>query len=344
MLRIMRKLVLDKQQTVTNGWPEDDQPALLLCAKHGDADTDLLLDETPILDDTNDLDQIDALLEAAHYGQSRLVQRLLMAGFNPQRSGCRYEITTALHEAVKGRCPKTIEILLQAGADVNVANSVMGTPLQQAAAQGSSEIVTQLLRHGADAKVKGGLLGNAFQAAYNGNHSEVLDILTKDTDDMVELHKERTILWQAAYYEVAQAEHTDMAWLMKYIAYCCEIGKGNNPSEHSTHSAITASPPTNRGSYNRYGCELWNNGRLPSVPAHSNRQSLLAGLHLSLARPCREAAVNGVLLFVEKRLLASNDTYDRGYFYKLLFWVPLRHTVIVSSRIMSNFIVSLVIR
>lgn len=57
-----------------------------------------------------------------------------------------------LHEAVAGRRTETVELLLQAGSDVNRPNHVTGsTPLDLAVFHKSSDIVALLLKHSANA-------------------------------------------------------------------------------------------------------------------------------------------------------------------------------------------------
>src|SRR3984957_1650609 len=59
--------------------------------------------------------------------------------------------TTALHWAVRTNDVETTELLLAAGAHVNVANRYGVTPLWLAATNGSAVIVAALLKAGADA-------------------------------------------------------------------------------------------------------------------------------------------------------------------------------------------------
>ena len=68
----------------------------------------------------------EAIFYAAESGQNEIVSTLLNVGTNPNASICKQ---TALHAAVEKYHPKTVKLLLAAGADVNAKNRQHQTPL-----------------------------------------------------------------------------------------------------------------------------------------------------------------------------------------------------------------------
>ncbi|CAN9217724.1 unnamed protein product [Alternaria alternata] len=91
--------------------------------------------------------------------------------------------TTPLRLAVKGRHPEVIEVLLEAGADIDAL--VLGdTALYTAVLQGHTEIVALLLDKGADVNALSGVKDNAIsRASYLGN-KEMIDLLLERGADI----------------------------------------------------------------------------------------------------------------------------------------------------------------
>ncbi|CAF1110945.1 unnamed protein product [Adineta ricciae] len=78
---------------------------------------------------------------------------------------------TALHNAVETANLRAIQLLLQAGAQVNVCDASLSTPLHIAAYMGYEEIVQILLTHGADVFLQDDTGRSAFHLAVStGNH------------------------------------------------------------------------------------------------------------------------------------------------------------------------------
>ncbi|CAG8262886.1 unnamed protein product [Penicillium salamii] len=122
-----------------------------------------------------------ALQAASFGGYESLVEILLQAGADVNAQGGEYG--NALQAAALNGSPETVQILLGAGADVNAQGGEYGNALQAAAWRGSPEIVQILLGAGADVNVQGGEYGNALQAAaYNGSPETVQILLGAGAD------------------------------------------------------------------------------------------------------------------------------------------------------------------
>ena len=65
-----------------------------------------------------------------------------------------------------------------------IIEGTYGTPLQAAAYQGYSEIVSHLLNSGADSNVQGGLFGNALQAASASGRKDIVSLLLLKVDNV----------------------------------------------------------------------------------------------------------------------------------------------------------------
>jgi len=93
-----------------------------------------------------DVDQGAALLKAASAGDSRTVEDLLENGADINSGD--YEKRTALHVAASSGHLEVIRILVKAGADVNVLDRWGGTPTDDAGRHGYMEAVQFLRAHG----------------------------------------------------------------------------------------------------------------------------------------------------------------------------------------------------
>ncbi len=105
------------------------------------------------------------LTTAAKYGYVKAIGLLLQGGTTPnaqERSG-----TAALHAAAftPGCNTEAVQVLLDAGADVNLQGGPLGSALQAAALAGKVEVVKTLLERGASVNHAGGLYGRALAIA-----------------------------------------------------------------------------------------------------------------------------------------------------------------------------------
>ena len=113
---------------------------------------------------------------AAYNGHSHTVKFLLEHGATVD---CRDdEGKTPLIHACTGPFAETVEILLEAGADVNAKESTESfTPLMMAAGLGQPEVVKVLLRHNADKTVLDDDQESARDHARNSGHAEIVALL-----------------------------------------------------------------------------------------------------------------------------------------------------------------------
>jgi len=84
---------------------------------------------------------------------------------------------TPLMHAVRGGHQKTVEVLLEHGANVHSENNLGGTALHIAAEQGYAEIAEALLRAGADYEAYDVAGRTPFYYAFDNKHAEVIDVL-----------------------------------------------------------------------------------------------------------------------------------------------------------------------
>ncbi|UJR09625.1 hypothetical protein I4U23_013859 [Adineta vaga] len=101
------------------------------------------------------------------------LQKYLLAGFPPDQADPITKVT-ALHNAVETANLRAIQLLLHAGAQVNVCDSSLSTPLHIAAHMGYDEIVQILITHGADIFLQDDTGRNAFHLAVSNGNNRVI--------------------------------------------------------------------------------------------------------------------------------------------------------------------------
>ncbi len=84
---------------------------------------------------------------------------------------------TALMHAVRGGHEKTVEVLLEHGANVHSENNDGGTALHVAAEYDRSEIAEALLRAGADYEAPDAIGHSPFYRAFDNKNADVIDVL-----------------------------------------------------------------------------------------------------------------------------------------------------------------------
>lgn len=126
-------------------------------------------------------DGFTALALAAFFGNVGIARMLLDAGSDPNFVSRNQMRVTPPHSAVANRNPAkacgTATLLVEHGAQANVAQEGGWTPLQQAAAHGYTRLVVYLLQHGADAGARAGDGRTAYDLAAAGKHTEAADLL-----------------------------------------------------------------------------------------------------------------------------------------------------------------------
>ncbi|KAJ5504615.1 hypothetical protein N7463_007489 [Penicillium fimorum] len=90
----------------------------------------------------------------------------------------------ALQVASSGGHDKTVEILLERGADVNGQGGIYGNALQAASSKGHDGIVPILLERGADVNAQGRTYGNALQVASSKGRNNIVEMLLEREADV----------------------------------------------------------------------------------------------------------------------------------------------------------------
>jgi hypothetical protein len=108
-------------------------------------------------------------------GHDRTVELLLERGADVNAQGGHYG--NALQAACFGGHDKIVHILLERGADVNAQGGHYGNALQAACFGGHDKIAQMLLERGADVNAQGGEYGNALQAARRGGYNHIVKLL-----------------------------------------------------------------------------------------------------------------------------------------------------------------------
>ena len=130
-----------------------------------------------------DIDAVDAegrtaLQLAAYDGHTAVVRHLLTC--NPAVDHRDKSGRTALMYAASGSNHETVAVLLGAGADTNLVDSVEGfTALMFAAAEGQLEVVRVLLQHGADVTLTDADGDTALRFAQKNGHAGVAELLNQ---------------------------------------------------------------------------------------------------------------------------------------------------------------------
>jgi ankyrin repeat protein len=92
-----------------------------------------------------------------------ILQLLLEAGADIDARGKTDE--TALGEAAFLGDKRLFKLILEQGPNINAVGGMFGTTLQAAAWHGNEDLVIMLLEKNADFNLQGGIFGNALQAA-----------------------------------------------------------------------------------------------------------------------------------------------------------------------------------
>jgi hypothetical protein len=125
--------------------------------------------------DTSMIGYVNALVTASEKGREKVVQMLLDAGADVNAQGG--QDGTALYRASFGGHVKVAQMLLDAGADVNVQGGHFGNALQAASQGGHVKVVQMLLATRADVNAEGGVYGRALQAALEMGRERVVRML-----------------------------------------------------------------------------------------------------------------------------------------------------------------------
>lgn len=119
---------------------------------------------------------LTALHMAAYNGHSEIVRLLLDQDVEVDPRD--HEGKTPLIHACTGPFPETVQVLIDAGADVNARESTEAfTPLMMGAGLGNLEVVKVLLEHDADKTLTDDDGETALDHARNSGHAEIVALL-----------------------------------------------------------------------------------------------------------------------------------------------------------------------
>ena len=148
------------------------------------------------------------ILEAARNGHLAIVQLLLDAGADKEVA--RQDGATALHVAAQNGHLDVVRLLLEAGADKDVARQNGATVLQTAAYNGHSDVVRLLLEGGAEKDAARQTGATALHIAAQNGHVDVARLLLEaGADKDAAMHNGATAL-----YIAAQNGHSDVVRLL----------------------------------------------------------------------------------------------------------------------------------
>jgi len=114
---------------------------------------------------------------ATHFGQEKVIQTLLAKGADPNICSQNGYRVYPLHTALTGGYDQISKMLIEGGANVNVAQHARITPLHIAAQQGNIEMIIVLLENGADVSIKTEMGMTASDLALEKGHKELAEIL-----------------------------------------------------------------------------------------------------------------------------------------------------------------------
>jgi ankyrin repeat protein len=115
---------------------------------------------------------------AVFFGRVNIVHFLLSKGANIDAPSRNDQIVTPLHSALANPHNSSVgELLIEAGANLNVTQSEGYTPLHYAAANGLDQVIHSLLAHGVDTSIKNHQGKTAYELAVERGKTSTATLL-----------------------------------------------------------------------------------------------------------------------------------------------------------------------
>jgi ankyrin repeat protein len=113
---------------------------------------------------------------AADYGHSEIIQLLLQAGADVNAPHVKVQATPLQYAAESGRLD-AVRVLLAAHANINAVDNQGRTPLMWAAKKGQVPVIQELLQHGADANLQDHSGWTALKYAQKQGNPQAVELL-----------------------------------------------------------------------------------------------------------------------------------------------------------------------
>ncbi len=120
---------------------------------------------------------------AAYFGAESSARLLLATGADLMLRSTNPTGNTPLHAAVAGKCHRLVELLVEAGADINATDANGWTPLHLAAHEGPVTTIDYLLAHGANPTIPAANGQTPLQTAEKEGRTAAAEMLRRVTGD-----------------------------------------------------------------------------------------------------------------------------------------------------------------
>ena len=136
-----------------------------------------------------------------------------------------------------------VQLLLDAGADVNAQSRRYGNALQAASARGHYQVIKLLLEKGADVNAQSAIWGNALQAALGSDHKETALMLLKNGVNLesANLDEDKLRKLQGVLEEGTNLEQADLSKDLEKVQELLKRANVDAQDGYSTSSTESSS-------------------------------------------------------------------------------------------------------